>query len=137
MKVPAMLRRIGLLSLAAADCVFAKLPNIVIIYADDLGFGDLSCYNPESAYETPRLDGMAAEGIRKALRSSTVRTSGVLMNHLSPRIAPPPTRSIVISRTGWSRFRPTGVTIPKALPIPAENGAGIMTPDGWLRDMSL
>ena len=43
---------------------FAKLPNILIIYADDLGYGDLSCYNPESAYETPRLDLMAAEGIR-------------------------------------------------------------------------
>jgi len=42
----------------------AKGPNIIIIYADDLGIGDLSCYNPKSAYSTPRLDHMAAEGIR-------------------------------------------------------------------------
>lgn len=41
-----------------------KLPNIIIIYADDLGIGDLSCYNPKASYETPRLDRMAAEGIR-------------------------------------------------------------------------
>ncbi|MFT5127574.1 MAG: arylsulfatase A, partial [Rhodothermales bacterium] len=41
-----------------------KLPNVIIIYADDLGFGDLSCYNPKAAYKTPRLDQMAAEGIR-------------------------------------------------------------------------
>ncbi len=40
------------------------LPNIVIIYADDLGYGDLSCYNSEAAYKTPRLDRMADEGIR-------------------------------------------------------------------------
>jgi arylsulfatase A-like enzyme len=40
------------------------LPNIVIIYADDLGYGDLSCYNPHAAYRTPRLDQLAAEGIR-------------------------------------------------------------------------
>jgi len=40
------------------------LPNIVIIYADDLGYGDLSCYNSKAAYKTPRLDRMAAEGIR-------------------------------------------------------------------------
>ncbi|WP_231603661.1 sulfatase family protein [Neorhodopirellula pilleata] len=39
-------------------------PNILIIYTDDLGFGDLSCYNNNAAYETPRLDQMAAEGIR-------------------------------------------------------------------------
>lgn len=41
-----------------------ELPNIIIVYSDDLGFGDLSCYNPKSAYKTPRLDQMAAEGIR-------------------------------------------------------------------------
>lgn len=40
-----------------------ELPNIVIIYADDLGFGDLSCYN-KASYKTPRLDQMASEGIR-------------------------------------------------------------------------
>ena len=39
-------------------------PNIILIYADDLGYGDLSCYNPDSAYNTPRIDKMAAEGIR-------------------------------------------------------------------------
>ncbi|MDP6545572.1 MAG: sulfatase-like hydrolase/transferase [Phycisphaerae bacterium] len=44
----------------------AGLPNIVIIYADDLGCGDLSCYNPKSAYKTPRLDRMAREGVRFA-----------------------------------------------------------------------
>lgn len=53
-----------LFSLSAAAQEEIVLPNIVIIYADDLGYGDLSCYNPESAYETPRLDQMAAEGIR-------------------------------------------------------------------------
>jgi arylsulfatase A-like enzyme len=47
-----------------ASAAAAKLPNIVIIYADDLGFGDLSCYHPEAAYKTPRFDQMAAEGIR-------------------------------------------------------------------------
>ena len=50
--------------LGAVEALVADLPNIVIIYADDLGLGDLSCYNSEAAYKTPRLDRMAAEGIR-------------------------------------------------------------------------
>jgi arylsulfatase A-like enzyme len=36
----------------------------VIVNADDLGRGDLSCYDPAAAYQTPRIDRMAAEGIR-------------------------------------------------------------------------
>ncbi len=41
-----------------------ELPNIIIIYADDLGYGDLSCYNDSSAYYTPNLDRLAEEGVR-------------------------------------------------------------------------
>ncbi len=38
-------------------------PNIVLIYADDLGYGDLSCYGA-TAHKTPRIDQLAAEGVR-------------------------------------------------------------------------
>lgn len=48
----------------ATRCTAQELPNIVIIYADDLGYGDLSCYNPQAAYQTQHIDRMAAEGIR-------------------------------------------------------------------------
>ncbi len=41
-----------------------RLPNIVYILADDLGFGDLSCYNPESRITTPHADRLASEGMR-------------------------------------------------------------------------
>ena len=41
----------------------ADQPNIIVIYADDLGYGDLGCYGAEG-YETPVLDRMADEGMR-------------------------------------------------------------------------
>jgi len=39
-------------------------PNIVIILTDDLGYGDVSCYNPESKVQTPNLDALAKQGMR-------------------------------------------------------------------------
>ena len=40
-----------------------QLPNIVVIFADDLGYGDLGCYGSETI-ATPNLDRLAAEGLR-------------------------------------------------------------------------
>lgn len=39
-------------------------PNIVYILADDLGYGDVSCYNAQSKIQTPHVDRLAAEGVR-------------------------------------------------------------------------
>ena len=40
-----------------------KNPNILLIYADDLGFGDISCYGAQNI-STPNLDRLAVEGCR-------------------------------------------------------------------------
>lgn len=39
-------------------------PNIILILVDDMGYGDLKSYNPESKIPTPTIDGLAEEGIR-------------------------------------------------------------------------
>ena len=39
------------------------LPNIVFILADDLGYGDVGCYNPASRIPTPHLDRLATQGM--------------------------------------------------------------------------
>jgi len=48
---------------ALADSTPGGRRNVVIILADDLGYGDLSCFG-NSKYKTPHLDGMAKEGAR-------------------------------------------------------------------------
>ena len=42
--------------------VSSKCPNIVVMYADDLGFGDVSCYGA-TALDTPNIDRLASEGV--------------------------------------------------------------------------
>jgi arylsulfatase A len=50
-------------SAAEAQRKNSKRPNIIIIFADDLGYGDLSCYG-HPLIRTPNLDQMAGEGIQ-------------------------------------------------------------------------
>ena len=58
------IRAVFLFSFALCTSVSAAAqPNIVIIVADDLGYGGLSCFG-QTNYRTPHLDGMAAEGAR-------------------------------------------------------------------------
>lgn len=45
----------------AAD---APRPNLLVILTDDVGWGDSSCYNPESKIRTPHVDRLAREGMR-------------------------------------------------------------------------
>lgn len=47
----------------AADSDRAAKPNVVIIFADDLGYGDLSCYGA-TQWKTPHLDALAKQGVR-------------------------------------------------------------------------
>lgn len=62
------LQSAGLAAVAAtlplrANAVQTKRPNVVLIYADDLGYGDVSCYGATKV-ATQNIDRLAAEGVR-------------------------------------------------------------------------
>lgn len=50
-------------ALSFSQALSARLPNIVFIIADDLGYGDLGCYGQEKI-RTPYVDRLAAEGMK-------------------------------------------------------------------------
>ena len=60
-------------ALTATGAQAPKKPNIVLILADDLGYGDLGCYG-QKEIQTPNLDRLASEGVRftQAYAGSTV-----------------------------------------------------------------
>lgn len=47
-----------------ADTSKTELPNIVFIFADDMGYGDPGCFNPASKIPTPHIDKIAQNGVR-------------------------------------------------------------------------
>ena len=57
---------LGATALAVPRALFGeqkKNPNIIFIMADDMGYGDVGCYNAESKIPTPNIDKLATEGV--------------------------------------------------------------------------
>ena len=82
-----------------------KLPNIVIIMADDMGLGDPGCYNPGSLIPTPHMDRIAAEG--------TKFTDA----HSAAALCSPTRYSLLTGRYPWRTRLKKGVMMPYWLPL--------------------
>lgn len=92
-------------------------PNIVFILADDLGYGDIKCFNPSGKIPTPNLDRMAANGIMftDAHTSSAVCTPtryGILTGRYNWRT---PLKSSVLSGYSKSLIKPNRTTVASML----------------------
>jgi len=83
---------LGLVLLAVGTVHAAKRPNVVIIYADDMGFGDLGANNPDSKIPTPNLDKLASEGMR------------FIDGHSSSGICTPSRFALLTGQHHWRRF---------------------------------
>ena len=81
-----------LLGALAAAADGPALPNILILYADDLGYGDLGANNPASKIPTPHIDRLAAGGMRF--------TDG----HSSSGICTPSRYALLTGRHHWRDF---------------------------------
>ena len=96
----------------------AEKPNIVFILADDLGYGDVGCYNPDSKIPTPNIDRLASQGMRftDAHSPCTVCTPtrySLMTGQMAFRV---PNGGIVFSGAGGpSLIAPGKLTMPKML----------------------
>jgi arylsulfatase A-like enzyme len=82
-----------------------KRPNVVFIMADDMGYGDPGCYNPESLTPTPWIDRIASEGMR-------------LTHAHSPAALCTPTRyGLLTGRYQWRTSKPHSLVMPYDPPL--------------------
>ena len=105
MNLPPSFTALGLVFFLA-NAIAAAQPNIIVIMADDLGYGDVSCYGAK-AVRTPAIDQLAREGVRF--------TSGYCSASTCT-----PTRFSLLTGTYAFRQRGTGIAPP--------NGPAIIKP---------
>ncbi len=72
-------------------------PNIIYVLADDLGYGDLGCFNPDSKIATPHLNRMATEGMR------------FTDAHSSSAVCTPTRYGLLTGRYNWRTSKKNGV----------------------------
>lgn len=85
------------LSFTCATLLAAEKPNVILIYTDDQGYGDASCLNPESKFQTPALDRLAKE--RMTFTDA----------HTSDAVCTPSRYSILTGRYSWRTRLKSGV----------------------------
>ena len=73
-------------------------PNIVLFFADDLGYGDVQCLNPQSKIPTPYMDRLAREGM--------LFTDA----HAAAAICTPSRYGLLTGRYAWRSRIPSGIT---------------------------
>ncbi|NNE76311.1 MAG: arylsulfatase [Pricia sp.] len=79
-----------------------KLPNIIYILADDLGYGDINCFNPDGKIKTSHIDKLASEGMK-------------FIDAHSPSAVCTPTRyGILTGRYSWRSELKNGVLTGKS-----------------------
>lgn len=54
---------LSLWSIVSHCAIAADRPNVILILADDLGYGDVGCYNRESRIPTPNIDRLVRMGV--------------------------------------------------------------------------
>ncbi|MCL6267280.1 sulfatase family protein [Flagellimonas myxillae] len=74
-------------------------PNIIFVLADDLGYGDIAAFNPNSKIKTPHLDQLALEGMR------------FTDAHTSSAVCTPTRYGILTGRYNWRSELKQGVLI--------------------------
>lgn len=78
--------------LSSALAAAIRPPNIVILYADDMGYGDLAIQNPQSKIPTPNLDRLARAGMR------------FTDAHSSSGVCTPSRYALLTGRFHWRKF---------------------------------
>jgi arylsulfatase A-like enzyme len=100
----------------------AEKPNIIIVLADDQGYGDVTANNPDSKIPTPNLDRLAAEGMR------------FTDAHTSSGVCTPTRYSLLTGRYHWRTHLQSGVLGGFSKPLIAKDRltlAGLLKQNGY------
>lgn len=106
-----------------ATAAAPEKPNIVVVLADDFGFGDAACYDPKfSKIPTPNIDRLACEGMR------------FTEAHSSAAVCTPTRYGLLTGRYNWRSRLQSAVLPPYAAPLIAPDRltvAGLLRQQGY------
>lgn len=114
-----------LAALHAADAPkAASTPNIVFVLADDVGWGDFQCYNPQGKIPSPNIDRLARDGMR------------FTDAHTPAALCAPTRYTVATGNYTWRGGTPGGTWGWNAAPqfLPGQKTVGhLFQASGWIR----